>query len=328
MVAGLVVWFVYGTLRQSIAEFSATAIRPNPWLLFAAGVAYAAALAPMAWFWRQTLLALGQPSGWRAVLRAYCLGHLGKYVPGKGLVVVLRTGAIRQAGGQTAPIAASVFVETLTMMSVGGVLACVLLTTHGDGAAEPWLAALAAGLAVAAAAPTLPPVIRRLVRRLARVEVSPAEAQASAPANTPSAGDPLPSFAGRLTWRLLGKGWLAAALAWTGLAGSLWLTLRSLDAGFPLTLVAAAYCLLAVTLPVVAGFLSLLPGGLLVRDGLMLQLLTGVAGVAEPVALAATVLLRVVWIVSEAAACAIVEAVHRGSAGEPPEPKEPSPRTR
>ena len=53
-------------------------------------------LVPMAWFWHRTLAALGQPAPWRATLRAYFLGHLGKYVPGKAMAVILRVAAVRK----------------------------------------------------------------------------------------------------------------------------------------------------------------------------------------------------------------------------------------
>jgi uncharacterized membrane protein YbhN (UPF0104 family) len=60
----------------------------------------------------------------------------------------------------------------------------------------------------------------------------------------------------------------------------------------------------AVALAVVAGFASLLPGGLGVRDALLVQLLAPACG--EAVALVAAVLLRLVWLVSEVAACGIL----------------------
>lgn len=295
-VALLVLWFVARLLRDSLEDFTAADLRPDIALAGLAGVVYIAALLPMAWFWRRTLLALDQPSDWDPVLRAYYLGHLGKYVPGKALVVVLRTGALRSAGGQTASIAASVFAETLTMMAVGGVLASLLLALGASERQQPWLMPLALGLALLAAGPTLPPVMRWVISRLQ------AKDQLAKPADNP---------AGRLTWGLLAMGWLAALVTWVGLAGSLWLTIRGLDAGFPLTVEIAIHCLLAVSLPVVAGFLSLLPGGLVVRDGLMLALLTQMPGVDERTALATTILVRLIWLVAEACACVMLEGSRR-----------------
>jgi len=286
--AVLVVWFVGDAARQAATQLSASNLAIGWGWVALAGVVYLVALAPMAWFWRRTLQALGQPCRWADVLPAYYLGHLGKYVPGKALVVVLRTAALRREGGQAPAIAASVFVETLTMMAIGGAVASLLLiTTAGDSANRSWLAPLAIGLAVVAALPTLPPVMRRLLAWLGK--------QAS------------PSDAAGLTWGLLAQGWLAALLTWLGLALSLWLTVRALDDQLSADLSPAVRCLLAATLPVVAGFLSLLPGGLLVRDGLMFALL----GPLSVVALPATLLLRLIWVVSEAAGYGIMELARR-----------------
>ncbi|MEN1678694.1 MAG: lysylphosphatidylglycerol synthase domain-containing protein [Planctomycetota bacterium] len=286
VVAALVVAFVAGSVVDAARQLASQRVRPSiAWLLLAGGL-YVVGLLPMAWFWQRALAALSQPSRWRDLLPAYFLGHLGKYVPGKALVVVLRTAAVRRTGGDSAPIAASVFVETLTMMAVGGVVASLLVAWLRPVGAGPWMGPLAAGLAVVAAAPTLPPVMRLLLRRFAKAEPN--------------------AFAASLTWRLLGAGWLAAGVTWLGLGASVWAVVRSLSPELAFTSETLLAALLAACLPVVAGFLSLLPGGLVVRDGLMFTLLRAAPGVDEPTALAATVLARLVWIASEGAACGML----------------------
>ncbi|MEM9186106.1 MAG: lysylphosphatidylglycerol synthase domain-containing protein [Planctomycetota bacterium] len=282
----VVLVFVGRSVAGAGRQLATQRVRPHAGYLAASGAAYLLGLAPMAWFWRRALAGLGQPCRWRDVLPAYYLGHLGKYVPGKAMVVVLRTGAIHRAGGETAPVAASAVVETLTMMAVGAVVASLLLALLGAREVDlGWLAPLAVSLAVIAAAPTLPPVMRRLLPRLA-------------PRSAASAAG--------ITWKLIAAGWFAGLMTWLGMAASLWLAVRSLDDGVELSVEATMRCALAVTLPVVAGFLSLLPGGLLVRDGLMFALLKPLAGLAEPTALAATLLLRLTWVVSEAFACVML----------------------
>ena len=52
---------------------------------------------PMWWFWYRTLQAFGQAPEGLSSLRAFFIGHLGKYVPGKAMVVVLRTALVRGA---------------------------------------------------------------------------------------------------------------------------------------------------------------------------------------------------------------------------------------
>ena len=80
---------------------------------------YLVGLLPEGLFWQRALRAMGQEAPLGRTLRAYYIGHLGKYVPGKAMVVVLRTGLICGPGVDAGIAAASVFLETLTMMAVG-----------------------------------------------------------------------------------------------------------------------------------------------------------------------------------------------------------------
>ena len=91
------------------------------------GLFYLGGAIPMAWFWWRVLAALGQHPGWRTTLHAYFLGHLGKYVPGKALVVVIRVGLLRPRVSSVRLTMASVLVETLTLMAVGAALGAALL---------------------------------------------------------------------------------------------------------------------------------------------------------------------------------------------------------
>ncbi len=58
---------------------------------------------------------------------AFFASQLGKYVPGKAMVVVIRTDMVRGDQVKTAPAAASVFVETLTWLFVGAAIGCLLI---------------------------------------------------------------------------------------------------------------------------------------------------------------------------------------------------------
>src|ERR1043166_7509793 len=64
-----------------------------PWLLVAAA-AYSLGQLPCGLFWHRILAGLGHPPPLGAVLRAFYVGHLGKYVPGKAMVVVMRSGML------------------------------------------------------------------------------------------------------------------------------------------------------------------------------------------------------------------------------------------
>ena len=70
---------------------------------------------------------MGQEAGVWESLRAYIIGHLGKYVPGKALVVILRTGLIRSHRVNTSLAAVSVFYETFSLMTAGMIVAIFVL---------------------------------------------------------------------------------------------------------------------------------------------------------------------------------------------------------
>ena len=68
----------------------------RPAWLVVSGVAYVLGMAPMGWFWHRTLAALGYQPPLSATMRAYYFGQLGKYVPGKAMVIILRVAAMRR----------------------------------------------------------------------------------------------------------------------------------------------------------------------------------------------------------------------------------------
>lgn len=286
---------VWGTFRNALDELSQYdyVIRPT-WLLIA-GVLYVMGLVPMAWFWHRTLLSLDQPAPWRAVVRAYFLGHLGKYVPGKAMAVILRVAVVRRWVKSLRIAIASTLLETLTMMSVGALLAAVL------GAwvlpSEPYLAAITGALAVAMGLPTMPPIARRLAR------IGAARMQQEERERAASTSEDVDALFRRLDYRLAATGWGAACACWLLLGYSLWASLRA--TGVDVEALADLPRLIAtVAFAVVAGFASMLPGGLVVRDALLMQWLAPLCGAAG--ALVAAVVMRLVWLVSELAVCVIL----------------------
>ncbi len=253
------------------------------WILIA-GLFYILGLVPCWIFWHRTLQAMGQHPRWRESLPAFWIGHLGKYVPGKAMVVVLRTGLVHSDRVNKTVAATSVFVETLTMMAVGAFVSAVILAMISDNL---WLKLLAIGLMVCSGVPTLPPIFRRVVRML-RVQ------KANPQIETAITGVDYP---------LMATGWLSISVGWLLLGLSLWATLKSLPAvAVPLS---DLWLLTAtVALAMVAGFLSLIPGGLGVRDWILVELLAPRFGVE--VALASAILLRLVWLLSELLVSAIL----------------------
>lgn len=254
-----------------------------PWLA-GAGILYLLGLLPCGLYWHRTLLALGQNPALGETLRAYYIGHLGKYVPGKALVVVLRTGLIRSERVATGIAAASVFYETLTMMAVGAFLAAAILAGWFR---EHWgFAAVAASLSLAALLPTLPPIFRRLARL------------AGIGRKSPDVEERLE----RLGYATLTWGWVSIAGGWFLMGLSLWATLRGM--GITQTASGPLYAwsqlplfTAAVSLAMVAGFLSLIPGGALVRETVLLGLMQQELG--DGLALLSAVMLRLVWLAAE-----------------------------
>ncbi len=246
------------------------------WMLVA-GLFYIAGLVPCWVFWHRTLQAMGQRPRWRESLPAFWIGHLGKYVPGKAMVVVLRTGLVCSDRVNKTVAATSVFVETLTMMAVGAFVSAVILVLISDNG---WLKLLAIGLMIGSGVPTLPPIFRRVVRML-RVQ---------------KANPQIESAITGVDYRLMATGWVSVSVGWLLLGLSLWATLESVP-GVAAPLGDIWLLTATVALAMVAGFLSLIPGGLGVRDWILVELLAPRYGVE--VALASAILLRLVWLLSE-----------------------------
>jgi uncharacterized membrane protein YbhN (UPF0104 family) len=231
---------------------------------------------------------LGEETGWLVTFWAFLVGHLGKYVPGKAMVVVLRAGLL---GSERVPIGkavVSVFVETLTLMSVGACWAAVCSIAVLPG--RPEFAAGAVLMAILAGLPTCPPIARAMIRTVARLKsLSPRQNELGIDWSIDG-----------ITGRVLVTGWFAGSWSWFLCAFSLWAAVRSLGVDTLYAFRDLPLTMAVVTLSVVAGFVSFLPGGLGVRDALVVVLLAPTIGEAS--ALMAAVVLRLVWIMSEVAA--------------------------
>lgn len=257
-------------------------VGPIQWgWLIVAGIIYAAASVPMASYWYCVLRALGQQPSYGRALRAFFIGHLGKYVPGKAMVVVLRTSLIQGEHVEKTAAVVAVFIETLTMVAVGAAYSGVIVA--GLFREQAVLLAVAVGLGLCAGIPTLPPIFRKVVVLLRVTRLNPR----------------LEDHLQGLNYRLMFIGWGAYFLAWTLMGVSYLAAMQAIPGaaavGNPwlnLPLLIAA-----VGLAMVAGFVSLLPGGFGIRELILMQLTSPVFG--RPVAVVAAVLLRVSWMVAE-----------------------------
>ena len=266
-------------------HWSPASLRPG-WLAAAAALYLVGQLFP-GWFWRQVIGQLGPRPPLGAALRAYFIGHLGKYVPGKATVILIRAGLLRGSGASATAATVAVFYETLSTLAVGAAMAALILAIRFPS--HRWLVLSALGLAAIVGGPTLPFVFRRLVRMTGVGRLNPSVAQE----------------ADRLDYRTLGLAWLTLPGASLLMGGSVWATLRAGGYGGSLGAADAwLVCTAMSAIATVAGFLSFLPGGLVVRDGALFELLKPWFGIEG--AFISAILSRLVWLVAELAISGIL----------------------
>ncbi len=285
-ILALLVWGIRRYLSAALADMKDYQWELHPGWLVLSGVCYVLGLSPCVWFWRRLLSRFEQRPHPLHVIRAYYIGHLGKYVPGKAMVVVIRTVMLREKQVNTTVAAVTVVYETLTMMAVGAAIAALLVAILWSD--QSLALVIAVGLMVVAVVPTLPPVFRWL-------------------SNLVGMGKSDPQVAERLATFGYGElfiGWIVIAGGWFVLGLSLWSVLKAIGVENIPLFQSWPWCTAAVSLAVVAGFLSLIPGGAGVREAILLPLLAPQLG--PTVALGAAILLRIVWLVAELTVSAIL----------------------
>ena len=228
VVAVVVLWAVGRHVVRTwndLAEHRLTLHFEPAWLVVA-GLLYLAGLSAYGVFYERILRASATPIRLVPALRAYLVSHLGKYVPGKAMVVVMRSGMVVPFGARASTAAIATFYETLVMMAAGGMIAAagfamasgsgrVSVTVPGWGPLELPLYRLSAlsglGLGLAFVVVVSPPVFDRLAGLI------------SLP--IPGVGpDALP----RLSGGLLERGLLWSSIGWILLGLSLLAVVRSM----------------------------------------------------------------------------------------------------
>jgi uncharacterized membrane protein YbhN (UPF0104 family) len=133
----------------------------------------------------------------------------------------------------------------------------------------------------AAGLPTLPPVFRRLTRLVGVGRSDPSVLEKMAD----------------LGYGTVFLGWILTGLGWAILGLSFGAVLRGLGVADAASLDQFHLHTAAVTLATVAGFVSFIPGGAVVREAVLTELMAPHLGGA--LALVSAILLRFVWLVSE-----------------------------
>jgi len=271
-------------------EKSLFSLRKIRWGIASWSIVFAfLALLPAAFYWWLTLRCFGYPVPAVATFASYASGILGKYVPGKAMVLILRSGAMQQFGVPISTTIVSIFIETFTSLAVGGALGAITVT-----ALQPptWLFWTAVCVAVIALVPTIPPFFRRALEILTRYR------HLRIPKKLASA----------MSWRLVASGWILFFISWILMGSSLWVLCEAIrnsmnadSTDVAITTVSSLrlwwICVSATCIGFVIGFVSMLPGGAGVREVVVTMLLAPVIGYAP--ALAAAVLYRIVNLVAE-----------------------------
>ena len=256
----------------------------RPGGLLAAGALYLAGLGFSGWFWLILLGRVREPLPVLVGVRAYYLSHLGKYAPlGKGWALLLRTMLASQGGVRPAVAALTAAYETLTFMAAGAFLAAVVLLVQSGDSGQ---IGIALGLMALAGIPILPAVFNRLVSRVA--------------ARFNAEHLALPDL-GSSTLFL---GLVLTACGWALLGGSLLAVLHALRPDDPQGASVWLFCVSAVAVSWVAGFVVSTPGGLGTREVLLQQALARYYDART--AVVAVILLRVLWTVAELLAAGVV----------------------
>lgn len=302
---GVVLLFVALRARALWSQDELQDVALSPGWLIAAAAAYLAGWLPAAWYWRRLMRALGNDVGLLDTARAYFCGHLGKYIPGKAGVLLIRAGMLKERGHSAAVAATTAAVETLLLMGAGLALGLALfpLTNWPPAIADriphpalmPVLVAVAVGLALTA--------IAMLLRKFAAIM-------------TPRTLSGERRVVG-IDSKLVAVGLCAFCLSWSLHGLSLGFTLRAVApesaslADWPVWIGAAA-------ISTALGFLAIFaPGGLGVREGLLIEILSVQPGVGARNAVVAAVLLRLVWFIAEVLAAGGLFYAGRGRAPGP-----------
>jgi hypothetical protein len=248
-------WQFVQTLRSPELQEHPPQLRPG-WLAVCVAC-YVTAFAFPATYWQHLLQVTGTRPPLAASLRAYYVGHLGKYVPFKAWALVLRTMLIYPFGVRPGLAVATAIYETMTFITAGALVAVVLLTAWAPDEGKRWLAV---GMLVAAGLPIIPGVYNRVVDRLTALA-------RKAAARQPGADKEIADVP-RLQARTLLFGLAWTACGWCAMGMSLWALIQAVvPEPVPWTWEAWGRCTAFVALAYVAGFLILFtPGGLGARE--------------------------------------------------------------
>lgn len=276
---------------QASKEIRADELTLDGRWLAASVAAYVIGLAVLGLPWTLLLRDYGAQVSHGAALRVYLISHLGKYVPGKAMPILIRCTMLGPRGVAVAVLAITSFYETFCTMASGSFLAGLCLTLAPlptpfveAFAARPLAGWIVLGLVAGFGAAVVPPLFQ-LFSKMITLPFKDARSVADRRASA---------------WTVVASLLLGLA-AWSILGVGYWSTLNAV-ASHKLGVDALPMAACCVALSIVLGFVSMLPGQAGVREWILIEALLPVVG--RPVAVAASLLFRLVSLLSEAALAA------------------------
>ena len=146
-------------------------ITVSPMWLAGSVVTYLVGWLPSVWYWRKLMAVMGERVTFFDATRAYFCGHLGKYVPGKAGVLLIRAGMMKGCVHSAAIAAVTATFETLLLMGTGLAIGLALfpVTNWPPAVAEHVPHSALMPLIIAVAVGVSLPVIAFLLRKFAAV---------------------------------------------------------------------------------------------------------------------------------------------------------------
>jgi uncharacterized membrane protein YbhN (UPF0104 family) len=284
-VAAVVVWMVWRTIARNWNEFRSLhmslTLHPG-WILLSVLVillSYASSVEA----WRRILAGWSQHLPYRQAVRVWLVANLGRYIPGKVWSVAGLMALAQRAGVEPWAAGASAF--AIQAVAIGSAVALVAAATPG---AESPLRLAAAGLVAVATIALL--TWPRAARSVARLIGSAEKIR------------PLPLIS-------VVESAALGLLSWVIHGTAFWLLARGLGLGGGLSLATAAG---VFALGYILGLLALFaPGGVGVREVVLISLLTPALGAGGAVAL--SIASRLLLTLTEVAAPLGVLLITRGA---------------
>ena len=326
----LVLWYVATQARTLWDANREIDVRIDWKYLVAAGLMSQLSWLPSTWFWQRLIELLGEKKCQRyPLIRAYFCGSLGKYVPGKAAVVLIRSALIRKHGVSFVRASVASMVEAGAIMLVGCVVTIVFAATIIPPDSLPkWIAEIAPRestswssllIVVVVLVFAMPVVavpanwiffkIARIVEKRAQLKSAEETSAISETSNDRKSFDhePIDSTIGKLTWQFLVAASLVFALSWAGHGLSLLLVLRSMNPDIMTVDVWIISTAAAAAGTSIGFFAVFAPGGLAVREGLIITMLAHSLG--GPIAVAGAGLYRLASLAAESVAALVLYLV-------------------